>query len=64
MAKAIRARNRTFSQDRVAEEISFTWQHKDPRAPGHVTLKSLISKMEKTGELPKRQSVSEAPSTD
>jgi hypothetical protein len=53
MAKGIRARNPTFSQDRVADEISALWQDENPK--GHGTLKGLISRMEKAGELPKKQ---------
>jgi hypothetical protein len=54
-AKKFRAKNPSASQDDVATEIASGW--KDDRAPGHVTLKGLISRMEKAGELPKRQRV-------
>jgi hypothetical protein len=64
MAKDIRARYPTLSQDKVAAEIYAGWKATtcDPR--GHTTLKGLISRMEKAGELPKRQLASEGPSTD
>jgi hypothetical protein len=55
MIMEIRAENPTFSQDKVADEIFALWQHEDPRAPGHATLKGLISRMEQAGELPKRR---------
>ena len=53
LAMAIRAKNPTFSQDGVATTIAALW--KDETCPGHPTLKDLISRMEKAGELPKRQ---------
>jgi hypothetical protein len=55
MAMEIRGEDPFASQDDVATAIAFRWQHEEPRAPGHVTLKGLISKMEKAGELPKRR---------
>jgi hypothetical protein len=57
MAKKLRARKPSASQDDIATDIAHEWIPKDPRAPGHVTLKGLISAMEKAGELPKRQRV-------
>jgi len=52
-AKRIRAENPTFSQERVATEIYFEWPDTNP--PGPNTLKGLISRMEKAGELSKRR---------
>jgi len=57
MAKDIRAQNPTFSQDKVAEEISSGWQARNCDPPGHPTLKSLISRMEQARELPKRRRI-------
>jgi len=54
MAVEIRTKNQTYSQDKVAEEISFGWTN-EIRQPGHARLKKLIGDMEKSGELPKRQ---------
>jgi hypothetical protein len=57
MAKLIRAQNPTFSQDKVADEISARWQARTCDPPGHPTLKGLISTMEQAGELPKRRRI-------
>jgi hypothetical protein len=55
MAKGIRAENPTLSQDDVATEIDARWKDPTCRPPRHPTLKGLISRMERAGELPKRQ---------
>jgi hypothetical protein len=57
MAKDIRADNPTLSQDALATEIDAGWKAANCRPPGHPTLKGLISRMEKAGELPKRRRI-------
>ena len=53
-AKAIRVANPRYSQDKVAVDIAALWTSKiEP--PGHPRLKQLVSEMERSGELPKRQ---------
>jgi hypothetical protein len=54
MAMAIRVENPHFSQVKVAGEISFGWKD-EIHHPGHSRLKQLVSQMERSGELPKRQ---------
>jgi len=54
MAIKIRAEKPHLSQDKVAEEISFTWKD-EIQQRGHARLKQLVGDMEKSGELPKRQ---------
>jgi len=54
MAIQIRAEKPYWSQDKVAQEISFTWKSEiQPR--GHARLKQLVGEMEKSGELPRRR---------
>ena len=55
MAKDIRAAKPTASQDEVAADIAYGWKREDYSAPGHTTLKQLVSLMERAGELPPRQ---------
>ena len=55
MAKDIRAAKPWASQDDVATDIAHGWKARNHSAPGHSTLKELISLMEKAGELPPRQ---------
>jgi hypothetical protein len=55
MAKEIRAAKPSASQDDVARDIAYEWKSRDHSAPGHTTLKGLISQMEKAGELPLRR---------
>jgi hypothetical protein len=59
MAIKIRGEKPFASQDDIATEITFRWKPEKPRAPGHSTLKALVSAMVKTGELLKRQRVSQ-----
>jgi hypothetical protein len=54
LANAIREEQPSFSQDRVASEIMARWKEADFEPPGHKTLKSLISQMERAGQLPTR----------
>jgi hypothetical protein len=55
MANEIRDAQPGFSQDDVATDIALKWKSRDYDAPGHTTLKGLISRMEKAGELPRRR---------
>jgi hypothetical protein len=55
LAKAIRAEHDDYSQDKVVDEITFRWKADDAQAPGQHTLKSHISELEKTGDLPRRK---------
>jgi len=55
MAKDIRADNPSASQDVVATEIANGWKSCECDPPGHMTLKILVSDMEKAGELPTRR---------
>ena len=55
MAIGIYAKNPSLSQDDIATDIQHEWIHEEPRAPGHATLKKLISNMYKAGELPKKR---------
>lgn len=55
MAKEICAAQPELSQDDVARDIAYGWKRRDYNAPGHTTLKGLISQMEQAGELPPRQ---------
>jgi len=55
LAHSIRKDNPSFSQDEVASNIIVSWKEGGFSSPGHKTLKDLISKMEKDGELPRRK---------
>jgi hypothetical protein len=55
LAKEIRGKDPSLSQDNLATEIAAQWKDMDHREPGSKTLKKLISKMEKDGHLPKQQ---------
>jgi hypothetical protein len=51
-AKLLRSKNPTWSQDKLALEISFLHEG---IVPGVRTIKGFISKMEKSGEIPARK---------
>jgi hypothetical protein len=53
MAKAIRKKNPGFSQDKLADEISFRWSVND-NLPGHPRLKQFISELENSNQLVRR----------
>jgi hypothetical protein len=55
LANAIRKEQPSFSQDRVAGEIVARWKEASFDPPGHKTLKSLLSQMERNGHLPARK---------
>lgn len=55
LANAIREERPSFSQDRVASEIMARWKEANFDPPGHKTLKSLLSQMERDGQLPTRK---------
>jgi hypothetical protein len=57
MALKLRAEKPSASQDDVATDTAHEWKDANVKAPGHTTLKALISKMEKAGELPKRRRI-------
>jgi hypothetical protein len=52
LAKAFRTEIASASQDAQASEIQYSW--KDAKPPSHQTLKRLVSRMEKAGEIPAR----------
>jgi hypothetical protein len=53
LAQKLREADPGLSQHRLADEISFKWKL-DHAAPGHTTLTSFISQLEKAGTLPRR----------
>ena len=55
MAKSIREKKPSLSQDNVATAIILEWPDQNSGPPGHATLKNLISRMEALGELPRKQ---------
>lgn len=55
IAKGYRAKNPSASQDDVATEIASGWNSQEYDPPKHPTLKALVSRMERDGELPKRR---------
>lgn len=57
MAKSVREKEPRLSQDDVATKIILEWPDQNSKPPGHVTLKTLISRMEASGELPKKQRI-------
>jgi hypothetical protein len=56
LALAEREKHPASSQDTVVNEIIYGWKHEEVEAPpSHSTLKRLISRWEKSGELPRRR---------
>lgn len=55
LAKEIRKQQPHLSQDNLAMEIALQWKNADHHEPGPKTIKKLIAKMERSGELPVRQ---------
>jgi hypothetical protein len=54
LAKEIRAKDPSSSQDDVASEITFGWKIREIKVPGHRQLVRLISELERSEELPTR----------
>jgi hypothetical protein len=55
MIVEIRRDRPKLSQDAVAEEVRAGWKQENPAAPGHQSVKSLVSSMEKSGEVKPRE---------
>jgi hypothetical protein len=52
IARRYVAENPHASQDSIASEISSAWKSRDVDPPGHMTLRSHVSKMQRDGTLP------------
>ncbi len=54
-AKERRAKDPSISQEKLAGDIDTYWKSEEHKAPGLSTLKALIARMERHGELPRRE---------
>jgi len=50
----VRTKNRTLSQEDVADKIREKWKLRDIVHPGHRTLVRYVEELEKSGEIPPR----------